>query len=157
MMKGFILLLGALGLVACTPISENSLLTNQSSQPSSHAVSLTPTADELYVKADAATVYNASGYSRVDISGECFPSTFPNHALYVYYNGVKQNIVDISANATSGNAAKCRQGRFNLAVITSAYGTGSYSMQVQMVGISSGGSEEVNVSRGVSKFSVTKY
>jgi hypothetical protein len=157
MIKGFILATGALALVACSPISQNSLLTNQATQPSSHAVSLTPTEDELYVKADVPTVYNATGVNRVDISGECFPSTFPNHAIYVYYNGAKQPVVDISAAATVGNAAKCRHGRFNLSVITASYGTGSYAMQVQVVGINSSGAEAVNVSRGISKFSITKY
>lgn len=146
------------GLLACSPTAENSLLTNQATQPSTHSVSLTPTEDELYVKADSASFYNAAGKDRFDISGECFPSTFPTHFIYVYLNGAKQSIVDIAASAANqGTSAQCRQGRFNIAVITSGLGSGAYSMQVQIVGMDSSGSELINVSRGVSKFGVTKY
>lgn len=142
-------------MAACSPTSENSLLTSEANQPSEHNVDMTPTTDELYVKVDAATAYALSA-SRVDISGECFTSTYPRHAIYVYNGNTQLTITDIAYTAGAANTGYCYQGRYNISINIGGMGTGSYGLKVKVVGIDDKGQVYENPSRGLASFTLNK-
>ncbi|MNK08113.1 hypothetical protein D3C87_260410 [compost metagenome] len=146
----------AVSLSACSPTSENGLLTDQASQPNKHDVSLAPAADELYVKSDAATVYNQAGTHRADLSGECFTSTYPTHAIRVFYGTTQVPLNDVNINPGAANTAYCYQGRFNIVLNTSIFGAGSHSLKIQIYGIDDKGVSNENLGRGRANFTLTK-
>lgn len=117
-------------LAACQQISNNSLLTDQKSDNSTHALDKTPKVEELYLKSYTASI-QATNLDKVEVAGECYASTFPRHAIYVLKNNAQLDILDLNpATANNTGTASCKNGRFNLVINSGALGSGVHSLRL---------------------------
>lgn len=114
---------------ACQQITGNSLLTDEQGDPSTHALDKTPKVEELYLKSYSASL-QATGLDKVEVSGECYTSTYPRHAIYVLEGGSQLDILDLNP-ATDANtkAASCKNGRFNLSINTGVLSGGIHTLR----------------------------
>lgn len=142
-------------LSACTPIDGTSLLTDQRSDPSQHIVNKDPLPQELMARVHT-TAIAASGRNVVEVSGDCYPSTYSDHRLEVsHMNGNTANRINIfdlnGADANLVSVARCKGGRFLVGVPSP--GTGYYSYRIQIIGVDNG-SDVTNAAQGKANFNI---
>lgn len=114
---------------ACQQITGNSLLTDDKGDSSTHALDKTPKIEELYLKSYSASL-QATGLDKVDVSGECYTSTYPRHAIYVLEGGSQLDILDLNPSTDANTkAASCKNGRFNLSINTGALAGGVHTLR----------------------------
>lgn len=145
-------------LSACQPINGNSLLTDQKDDPSAHAVDATPKSEELYLKTFSPSV-QAAGLDKVEISGECYTSTYPTHKIIVLRSGVQLNdfVVDLNpATANNTNSAACKNGRFNVSLNSGALAAGVHSLRFFMQAWDKDNNLVTNDAQGASNITLTK-
>lgn len=141
-------------LSACTPIDGTSLLTDQRTDPTQHIVNKDPLPQELMVRVYS-TAIAASGKEVVEVSGDCYPSTYSDHRLDFHEmsgsTGTLRQIFDLNGAAGLVNSAKCKGGRFLVAIPSP--GSSYISYRVQIVAIDNG-SEVTNAAQGKANFQV---
>lgn len=143
-------------LTSCSQIDGNSLLTNQRDESSTLAVDKTPKSEELYLKTYNTSVV-ATGISKIEISGECYVSTFPSHRI-IATEGM--NILDVmdlnpSTNVNS-KAAVCTNGRFNLALNAGVLSAGNHAIHFVLQAFNGTNQPITNDVQGVSNLNLTK-
>ncbi|WP_295899209.1 hypothetical protein [uncultured Bdellovibrio sp.] len=145
-------------LSACQPINGNSLLTDQKDDPSANALDKAPKSEELYLKVFNPTI-QATGLDRVEVSGECYLSTYPKHSIIVLRSGVQLNdfVVDINpTTANNTNSASCKNGRFNLALNTGQLAAGVHSLRFILQAWDANNSLVTNDAQGASNVTLSK-
>lgn len=142
-------------LSACTPIDGTSLLTDQRSDPSQHIVNKDPLPQELMVRVHT-TAISASGRDVVEVSGDCYPSTYSSHRLeFLRMNGNTSSVQQVfdlnSSTNTLVSYAQCKGGRFLVGIPSP--GAAYYSFRVQIIA-SDGGGDVMNAAQGKANFQV---
>ncbi len=157
LMFGFVGVLG--GLVACGPTGQSSLLTDAASDAGTHTLDKTPSSNALYLSSNSVNMSVPFAMSKVEVSGECFVSTYTGHYIYATFNGSTIGVVDLQAplTAASQNKATCKNGRFNLAVNINGWARGIYLINLQLVAYNSPATLVTNDVRGAFSFNLTKY
>lgn len=146
--------------VACQQITDSSLLSDSKSDPSSHVLNKEPQSSELYLKVYTPNIVappTADG--KVDISGECYTSTYSQHSIIVLESGtgVQMDIVDLNPTTDVNiKAAICKNGKFNLALNTGALPVRVHRLMVVMQAIDNDGRIIRNDVQGVSNINLTK-
>ncbi|KYG63949.1 hypothetical protein AZI86_14155 [Bdellovibrio bacteriovorus] len=130
----FVVMTSFLGLAmaACSPMSDNSLLSDKKDDNSSLTVDKTPKAEELYLKLDTASIGPAVTGTKLEVSGECYTSTYGKHRIIARENGFQLVITDVTAASVVANEAQCRNGRFNFSLNVSGMGAGGHSVRVSL-------------------------
>ncbi|UOF02028.1 hypothetical protein [Bdellovibrio reynosensis] len=150
-------LLSILLMTACSPMEGQSLLTNERSDDSSHTLDKTPKSEELYLKSYSPTINTIAGQAKAEVSGECYISTYPNHKIVALENGVQLDIVDLNPTTdANGRFAVCKNGKFNLAINTSALAGGIHSIRLLLQAYDENGAVVVNDAQGASAITLTK-
>ncbi|MBO9665209.1 MAG: hypothetical protein J7501_00145 [Bdellovibrio sp.] len=144
-------------LAACSPMSENSLLTDDISDPTSHNMNTDPNSTELFLQADKTNLGSTSNGSAVEMSGNCFASTYPTHKITAAVGNTAKYIFDItsSANTSTSTSGTCRNGRFNIAIKAANLTVGSNTITLTIRGYDSSGNENTS-GNGSTQFSVTR-
>ncbi|MEK2645490.1 hypothetical protein [Bdellovibrio sp. BCCA] len=145
-------------LSACQPINGNSLLTDQKEESSKNAVDPNPKSEELYLKVFNPTI-QATGLDRVEVSGECYLSTYPRHSIIVLRSGVQLSNFVVDINPTSpvdSNTASCKNGRFNLALNTGQLANGVHSLRFILQAFDKDNNLVVNDAQGASNVTLSK-
>ena len=146
-------------LIGCQPMSDNSLLTDQKKSYSDRLLNKEPRQEELYLKADVTNVSTNSASSKVDISGECFTSTYPTHKIFVRLGATQGQleVVDYNVNTDVNYPwSTCKNGRFNFALNTSAFSVGTHKIQLSLEGTDSRGGVVTNEVQGSASFTLVK-
>lgn len=137
--SALVLSLAFSSLIACSNMSDNSLLTDEPSSTSSGAVDKTPNSSNMYLADDGngALMY-ISGADAFEITGSCSFSTYPTHAISV-------SLLDNGGNVTGGiaaldmntgsvtTAAQCVKGRFHISIYSSSLVSGQNSLRISLV------------------------
>ncbi|QDK37789.1 hypothetical protein [Bdellovibrio sp. NC01] len=104
-------------LVACSNLSDNSLLTDEATESSTHTVDNTPNSTEIYLQTDSTSLSMVSGATTYEISGSCYTSTYPtNQIAFTRINTVDGTYRGPASGTDikgATNVAVCRNGRFN--------------------------------------------
>ncbi|MGE5086567.1 MAG: hypothetical protein ACM3MG_09725 [Bacillota bacterium] len=139
-------------LVACSQISENSLLTDQASDPTSYSLSTDPLATELLLNADNRNLGTLTSTGVVELSGDCFASTYPSHTIIATVGGVVKTIYNVDA---AKSAASCKNGRFNVALPMSQLATGTSKIVLTLTAYDAN-SVPYTSANGITEFSVIR-
>jgi len=142
------------GLAACQPMNGNSLLTDQKNDPSSFALNKDPKSEELYLKSYAPT-FQATGLSKLEVSGECYVSTYPSHNIIATRNGSQIGITDLYPGSAA-NSATCVNGKFNFAIDTNYLAGGSNTVRILIQARDASGNVVVNDAQGANNVTITK-
>lgn len=143
-------------LTACSQIEGNSLLTNQRDDSSTLAVDKTPKPEELYLKTFNSSVV-ATGASKVEISGECYVSTFPSHRIIVTEGVNILDVMDVNPSTNvNAKSAVCANGRFNLALNAGPLTAGTHSIRFVLQAFNGTNQPITNDVQGVSNLILTK-
>jgi hypothetical protein len=143
--------------VACSPMTDNSLLTDKKDDSSSLTVDKTPKAEELYLKLNTSNIGVAVTGTKLEVGGECYLSTYTNHRIIVRENSSVIPITDItSATTTEVNTAKCRNGKFNFSMNIGVFASGSHSVRVSLQAIDGLGALVTNEAQGAATLTFTK-
>ncbi|MEN0057433.1 MAG: hypothetical protein AAGB31_01255 [Bdellovibrio sp.] len=141
---------------ACTPVDGNSLLTDQKDDASLHAVDKTPKSEELYLKAYNTSV-SGTGVTKVEISGECYTSTYPSHNIIATSGGAQVDIVDLNPSVSPAAAvASCKNGRFNLAINSFNFASGNHTIRLMLQAYDANNQIVVNDVQGASSIVLRK-
>ena len=120
-MKSLIQIIAALGFsatvtTACQPISGSSLLGDKKELPSGYTVDGTPKEEELYMKATKSQHY-ATGLYKIEITGECYTSTYSSHYIRVSLgNTVLTNVIDLLNPTLPAGTVRCTNGLFSVSI-----------------------------------------
>ncbi|WII71007.1 hypothetical protein QJS83_11095 [Bdellovibrio sp. 22V] len=144
-------------LASCSPIQGNSLLTDQKDDPSTHTLDKTPKQEEIYLKSFSPSAA-ASGLSKIEISGECYVSTYPSHDIISYVNGTQRAVLDLNATTAAGaGIATCKNGKFNLAIETGSWAAGVYTVRLVLRAYEANNPTPItNDAQGASTLTVTR-
>ncbi|QLY23777.1 hypothetical protein [Bdellovibrio sp. KM01] len=140
-------------LVSCAPTSDNSLLTDDPSNPNSHTLNTDPSSTELQLVADAYSLGSIVAARYVEMSGACYASTFPTHRITVTVNGAAATasaVYDMSGSTATGYGT-CRNGRFNIVLKGSALRNGTNAIVLTLTGY------DANSTPSTSGNAVTRY
>lgn len=157
-----LLLAGFFGfaLAACSPMSDNSLLSDKRDDSSTLTVDKTPKSEELFLKLDVTNISQAVTASKLEIGGECYISTYPNHRILAYLGNTQLSILDISASTPITNQARCYNGRFNFSVDLSSASlfpaNVQYTVRVVLQAFDGTGAGVTNDTQGVASIKFTK-
>ncbi|MFS4459909.1 hypothetical protein [Bdellovibrio sp. HCB2-146] len=146
-------------LVGCGPTADTSLLTDSSTDPSSHALDKTPNANDLMITSSSVNISVPTANTKVEITGDCAASTYPYHYIVAKYNGGTLGLVDLNTTLTAAtaNKAQCKNGRFALAISINGWAVGQYILELQMVAYNTPSQLVTNDVRGRFQFNLTKY
>ncbi|MEK2688716.1 hypothetical protein [Bdellovibrio sp. GT3] len=123
-------------LASCAPVSENSLLSSDASNPDSHSLNSTPLSTELQLVADVYNLGAATSTKAVELSGACYTSTYPTHRITATVNGANvaaANIFDMSSSTATGYGT-CRNGRFNIVLRGNGLASGANNIVLLLTG-----------------------
>ncbi|UYL08120.1 hypothetical protein B9G69_013800 [Bdellovibrio sp. SKB1291214] len=126
-------------LASCAPTSDNSLLTDDPSNPNSHTLNTDPSSTELQLVADTYNLGTITSARYLELSGACYASTFPTHRITITVNNVTTaaaNYYDMKSTLTTGYGT-CRNGRYNIVLKGSALSTGSNTIVLTLTGYDS--------------------
>lgn len=142
---------------ACQPIEGNSLLTDRVDDPSSHALNKAPKSEELYLKSFSPSLSAPPSVTKVEVSGECYVSTYPSHSIVVLEAGIQLDIVDLNpATDVESKKALCKNGKFNFAINTGALNNGVHNLRFVLQAWDAKGQIVQNDVQGVSSVTLTK-
>lgn len=149
-------------LVACSNLSDNSLLTDEATESSTHVVDNTPNSTEIYLATDSTSISMVSGATTFEISGTCYTSTYPvNQILLTRVSSVDGSQLgtlsgyDIKGSS-SGNVAVCRNGRFTFVGNATSLAAGMNTVKLVMQVIDGSGNLTQNDANSVRTMSVIK-
>ncbi|MNL72621.1 hypothetical protein D3C87_1979570 [compost metagenome] len=94
----------------------------------------------------------AAADTRADIAGTCYTSTYPNHYIQILSGGTVLTVVN--GTYAGGGAGTCVQGRFNVAVNTTGWAAGGYTLTARIVAVDAAGANHIG--QITSSFYVTK-
>ncbi|WP_413584091.1 hypothetical protein [Bdellovibrio sp. HCB274] len=123
-------------LASCAPVSENSLLSSDASNPDSHSLNTAPLSNELQLVADVYNLGSAATTKSIELSGACYTSTYPTHKITVSVNGGTPQaglVFDMSGTTATGYGT-CRNGRYNIVLQGSALGAGANNIVLTLTG-----------------------
>ncbi|WP_413293936.1 hypothetical protein ACLSU7_02295 [Bdellovibrio sp. HCB185ZH] len=123
-------------LVSCAPTSDNSLLTDDPSNPNSHTLNTDPSSTELQLVSDSYNLGTITAARYVELSGACYASTFPTHRITATVNAAPATasaVYDMSSSTATGYGT-CRNGRFNIVIKGSALRTGTNAIVLTLTG-----------------------
>ncbi len=126
-------------LVSCAPTSDNSLLTDDPSNPNSHTLNTDPTSTELQLVADTYNLGAIVTARYLELSGACYASTFPTHRITVTVNGAAATasaVYDMSSTTATGYGT-CRNGRYNIVLKGSGLRNGTNAIVLTLTGYDS--------------------
>lgn len=139
-------------LTACSQISENSLLTDQGVDPTTYSLTTEPIVTELLLKADNKNLGTVTSARVLELSGDCFASTYPSHRITATANGVTKAIYNIDSTKS---AASCKNGRFNISLAASLLATGTSKIVLTLVAYDAN-SVSYTSANGITEFSVIR-
>ncbi|MFM6929546.1 MAG: hypothetical protein ACKOX6_13845 [Bdellovibrio sp.] len=139
-------------IVACSQVSENSLLTDQASDPTSHSLTTEPKETELFLKADNKNLGSTTSLRVLELSGDCFASTYPSHKITATVGGVAKAIYNIDS---AKSAASCKNGRFNLTLTAAQLATGTNKIILTLTAYDAN-SVAYTSANGLTEFSVIR-
>lgn len=145
-----------LALTACSPMSDNSLLSDKKDSASSLTVDKTPKSEELYLKLDVASIGPAVTSNKLEVSGECYTSTYTKHRIVAREFGSLLPIVDVTAASGTLGEALCRNGRFNFSLNVGALATGGHQIRVSLEAVDGLNALVINDAQGAANLSFTK-
>jgi len=142
---------------ACQPMDGKSLLTDKVDDPSSHVLNKDPRSEELYLKSFSPSLSAPPSVTKVEVSGECYISTYPSHQILVLEAGIQLDIVDLNpATDVESKKATCKNGKFNLAINTGGMANGVHNLRIVLQAADSKGQVVQNEVQGVSSVTLTK-
>jgi hypothetical protein len=116
----WLVLVLAFGMTACSDMKDNSLLSDEAKVAAASSLNKVANSSQLALTVDANSLTVSPGADQTEITGDCFISTYPKHAI-------KADLVSATNTATStpmtvmyiqGSAAAtkgvCVQGRYDL-------------------------------------------
>lgn len=122
-------------LVGCSNVADNSLLTNDKGDSSSHVVDKTPLSTEVYIAADSPNLAMATAAagttSQVEVTGNCYVSTYAAHYINAYIGSSTSpmGIMDLKNPAA---APLCRDGRFTFIISASSVPVGTTEVRITL-------------------------
>lgn len=144
-------------LTSCSPTSDNSLLSDKKDDASSLSVDKTPKSEELFLKLDMASIGPAVTGTKLEVSGECYTSTYNNHWILARKGSTVLKLVDITAAAPgNSNLAQCRNGRFHFSLDVGSLTAGSHQVRVSLEAKDGFGTLVINDAQGAATLSFTK-
>lgn len=153
------LLIGACAFaLGCSDIQGESLLTDKRIDSSSFTLDKSVKVEELYIRLTTSN-FTITNLQRVDISGECYVSTYPFHSIVVLRNNSQViPILDLNTANNTANTATCMNGRFNFSLPNSAsIQAGSNPLRVVMRAYETlGGAAVTNDVQGASSLGIIK-
>ncbi|WP_347357079.1 hypothetical protein [Bdellovibrio sp.] len=143
---------------ACQPIQGDSLLTDRRDESSTHNINKDPKSDELTLKMSAPTLNMTSADTKAEITGDCYVSTYPSHAIIVLNGSNPLPVTDLHPNTPLGSGyGTCRNGRFNIMVnITSLASPASHNLQVILQARDADNNVVINTALGAPFFTLSK-
>ncbi|MBX2986447.1 MAG: hypothetical protein KF802_00990 [Bdellovibrionaceae bacterium] len=158
-------LLSVLSLLSACTNDGNSLAGDAnfgSKCPPGGCASQEPNQNDLMLYRPSTTIYQKSIQGdMVEISGDCYASTYPQNylSLSVNYNGSPiQMLAENRKSVRSADTAlTCYQGRFNFVINGDAMlGVGNYTAQIEIVGVDAQGVEHRNAGSGLLRVSIVR-
>lgn len=144
-------------LAACQPVEGDSLLTNKNEESSTHNVDKTPKSEELVLQLYSPTINTKNTDTKAEITGECYVSTYPSHAIIVMNGSTQMALVDTNpATASNTNYATCKNGKFNFSLNISALAAGVYNLRMIMQARDADNNLVINDARAAPFFTLTK-
>ncbi|WP_413557023.1 hypothetical protein [Bdellovibrio sp. HCB209] len=123
-------------LASCSQVSDNSLLTDDPSNPNSHSLNTDPTSTELQLVADTYSLSTITSDRYLELTGACFASTYPTHRITATVGGVATPVYDMSSAAIQSYGT-CRNGRFNIVLRGASMKTGTNNIVLILTGYDS--------------------
>lgn len=154
----FVLMSSLIGLsmAACSPMSDNSLLTDKKDDNSSLTVDKTPKAEELYLKLDTSNIGPAVTGTKLEVSGECYTSTYTKHRIIAREGGNQLVLNDLTAAAGVANEAQCRNGRFTFSLNVTSMGAGGHRVRVSLEAYDGLSALVLNENQGAAELNFTR-
>ncbi len=145
-------------MAACQPIEGDSLLSNKSEDPGTHNVDKAPKSEELTLQMFSPNVNMKNTDTKAEITGECYVSTYPSHAIFVMNGSTRMAVLDTNPKTdATANYATCRNGRFNFSVnIAGLSSPGSYQLRLYLQAMDADGNIVINEARAAPFFTLTK-
>ncbi|MGZ3768251.1 MAG: hypothetical protein ACXVCP_14675 [Bdellovibrio sp.] len=151
-----VVLLLYFAVMGCSNTQENSLLSDKAQDPSNHTVDKTAKVEELYIRTYSGGA-SATNLSKVEVSGECYTSTFPSSNIVALENNQMLDMFDLNPNTDVNTPqAQCKNGRFNVAINTGNLSAGAHTVKFVVQARDSNNAIVTNPVQGVSTFQITK-
>lgn len=157
-----VFLASLLGLSACNQYQDNGLLSDAKEDVCPPGCSQNIKADDSQISIkimNSSPVTMVGSDTRVDISGECYPSIYPTNKITVSIlnnsNG-SFTATYYGIDPANVNNVSCKNGRFNFALDTSTLPAGAYNIRATLLAYTSSGVEHRNDSDGSSYVSLRK-
>ncbi|MDG0816623.1 hypothetical protein [Bdellovibrio svalbardensis] len=141
-------------IVGCSNVADNSLLTDQENDSSSHTVNKDPLSTEVFIAVDSSSLVMPTSTSSVEVTGSCYTSTYPDNNVQVF-NSVGAAVAAMDLKTGSYNP-KCRDGRFAIIISPGSLATGTNDLKIQLPVLDSSNKTTLNQANAVRYFSVTK-
>jgi hypothetical protein len=163
LLEGPALLLAGLFLLAgCGGYSDGGLVGDYvaaSKCPANGCAEQVADANYISLKAGTSSIVVPTTSNRVDISGDCYASMYPQNLINVSVSqttGAAVPVEVISANSATP-APTCKRGRFNLVLSTAALpANAAYTVRLEMVGIDTAGARHTNAAGGNASITLRK-
>ncbi|HWU42193.1 MAG TPA: hypothetical protein VN132_02105 [Bdellovibrio sp.] len=142
------LMLAFSSLIACSS-SSDSLLSSNASTASSTAVSTTPNSADLSLSVDSTSIYMDANATQVELTGNCFASTFADHVISAYRVDPANTssltlLTSRDINSGAIGTVRCVGGRFDLSINAGGLVSGLNNVKVVLVAIDSTGNQVNN-------------
>lgn len=133
----FVFCMSLIFLAGCGGAKEGSLVTDQLSvgdcPTSSCAQGIANAADTKLVLTSLISNVMVAGSSLAEVSGECYPSLFPQNYFDLTLIGPTGNSIGITQVLPAGFVARCVNGRFYVPVNLAGRPDGNYTFTMQFV------------------------
>jgi hypothetical protein len=118
-------------------------------------------ADPNYIslKAGVTSIVASPSSDRVDISGDCYPSTYPQNAINVKVTQNTGAVIPVEAASADPvlPAPNCKNGRFDISLAVGPLPANSaFTVRLELVGIESNGASHTNAAGGYANITLRK-
>jgi hypothetical protein len=154
--------LAVISLAGCNQYSDSGLIgdfVTASKCPANGCADQAPDANYISLKTALPSISALPSENRVEIGGDCYPSTYPQNQINVTVTQSTGAVMTAPAvnTSTAAVAPTCKNGHFNVVIGTAALPTGFvYNVRLELVGIDSNGARHTNVAGGNATVSLRK-
>jgi hypothetical protein len=156
------LLGGVFSLSGCGQYSDGGLVGDYvaaSKCPANGCADQAADANYISLKAGTTSLVVPSTSNRADISGDCYPSTYPQNLINVTVTQTTGTAfpVEVIAASAATPAASCNHGRFNVVLSTASLpANAAYTVRLELVGIEANGARHTNAAGGNATITLRK-
>lgn len=154
---------GVMSLTGCSQYSDNGLVGDYvvaSKCPANGCADQAADPNYISLRASTTSISTTAGGDRVDISGDCYPSIYPQNLINITVTqntGAVIPVETFSVDPVAG-APHCKSGHFQLSLATSGLPLNStFTVRLSLIGIENTGVQHSNVANGMATVSLRTH